>query len=258
MEKSCWVATAQASYQEAEAAIKLMMGIKVGHSTLQRLVQRSEFPEGEAPKTVRALSADGGKVRLRTEELGVSCQWRDYKAVSLHDSVCAAYFQENDALIDWVKRQPLTSSLITCLGDGHDGVWNLIAQINSEDERREVLDWFHLVENLHKVGGSLKRLRRIETSLWHGLIDEAVDELATCRGRPRHVQRFLDYLLKHRHRIINYDLAQAAGIPIGSGSVESTIKRIGSRLKLSGAQWLPSSVSQILRLRCAYLNGAFF
>ena len=178
--------------------------------------------------------------------------------MSLHDSVCAAFFQENDALIDWVRHQPLTSGLLTCLGDGHDGVWNLIAQLNSEDERREVLDWFHLVENLHKVGGSLKRLRRLESSLWHGFIDEAFDELAMCRGRPRPVQRFQDYLSKHRHRIINYDLAQAAGIPIGSGSVESTIKRIGSRLKLSGAQWSPSSVSQVLHLRCAFLNGAFF
>ena len=45
------------------------------------------------------------------------------------------------------------------------------------------------------------------------------------------------------------------GLAIGSGSVESTIKRLGARLKLSGAQWLPNSVPQMLRLRCAYLNG---
>jgi len=33
-------------------------------------------------------------------------------------------------------------------------------------ERREILDWYHLMENLHKVGGSLKRLRQAETLLW--------------------------------------------------------------------------------------------
>jgi len=42
---------------------------------------------------------------------------------------------------------------------------------------------------------------------------------------------------------------------LGSGTVESTIKRIGLRVKLSGAQWNIESVSSILSLRCAYLNG---
>jgi hypothetical protein len=47
------------------------------------------------------------------------------------------------------------------------------------------------------------------------------------------------------------------GLGIGSGPVESTVKRIGTRLKLSGAQWSPQYVSQMLRLRCAYLNRRF-
>jgi len=34
-------------------------------------------------------------------------------------------------------------------------------------ERREILDWYHNGE-LHKVGGSLKRLRQAETLLWQG------------------------------------------------------------------------------------------
>jgi hypothetical protein len=42
---------------------------------------------------------------------------------------------------------------------------------------------------------------------------------------------------------------------IGSGTVESTIKRIGLRVKISGAQWNIENVSSILALRCAYLNG---
>ena len=31
-------------------------------------------------------------------------------------------------------------------------VWNIIKQISSCEERREILDWYHLMENLHKVG----------------------------------------------------------------------------------------------------------
>jgi len=85
--------------------------------------------------------------------------WQEYR-VRLHD-LEAIYFQDNDALIEWVNHQPLASP-ITCLGDGHDGVWNINEIANGE--RREILDWYHLMENLHKVV-SLKRLRQAETLL---------------------------------------------------------------------------------------------
>jgi hypothetical protein len=39
--------------------------------------------------------------------------------------------------------------------------------------------------------------------------------------------------------------------------VESWIKQIGSRIKIIGAQWNVKNVPQILKLRCAYLNGNF-
>jgi hypothetical protein len=83
---------------------------------------------------------------------------------------------------------------------------------------------------------------------------------------PKRAQKFLAYIEKHRHRLPNYELLQTDyQISIGSGSVESAIKQIDRRLKISGArreasplgQWNTSSVNQILRLRCAYLNGQF-
>jgi hypothetical protein len=43
---------------------------------------------------------------------------------------------------------------------------------------------------------------------------------------------------------------------IGSGAVESAIKQIGARIKISGAQWKIDSVNHILSVRCAYLNGS--
>ncbi len=42
---------------------------------------------------------------------------------------------------------------------------------------------------------------------------------------------------------------------VGSGAVESTIKQIDRRLKLSGAQWKQENLSQVLAHRCTYLNG---
>lgn len=46
-------------------------------------------------------------------------------------------------------------------------------------------------------------------------------------------------------------------IAVGSGDVESAVKQMGMRVKLSGARWAPANVNQILSLRCAYLNGVF-
>jgi len=65
------------------------------------------------------------------------------------------------------------------------------------------------------------------------------------------------YLYKHRARIVNYDYYRSEGISIGSGVIESTVKQMGRRLKILGAQWKPSNVPQVLPHRCAYLNGAF-
>ena len=69
---------------------------------------------------------------------------------------------------------------LVCLGDGHDGVWNLFGQIAPASERQEILDWYHLKENLYKVGGSLKRLAQAEAFLWQGQQDKAKALFASC------------------------------------------------------------------------------
>lgn len=56
---------------------------------------------------------------------------------------------------------------------------------------------------------------------------------------------------------MEYELYQQLGIEIGSGAVESKVKQIGNRVKITGAQWKRENVAKILQLRCAYLNGAF-
>jgi hypothetical protein len=49
--------------------------------------------------------------------------------------------------------------------DGHSGIWNLYAKFNPQGETREILDWFHLVENLYKVGGSNRRISQAKKLL---------------------------------------------------------------------------------------------
>ena len=253
LEKCCLLVSANESYERSGEDIATLTGVKVSSSTQQRLVHRQALESPEVDGGIKEMSIDGGKIRLRTPK-GQPSQWRDYKGVNLHQCCVNASFRDNQGLVNWVNQQPLVSPLV-CLGDGHDGIWNLFAQVGPDLERREVLDWYHLVENLGKVGGSQRRLGAVEACLWVGDVDGAVRRFDDWQHER--VDRFIAYLAKHRHRIVNYAYYQAEGISIGSGEVESTIKQIGRRVKISGAQWHEDNVPQVLLHRCAYLNGHF-
>jgi hypothetical protein len=241
---------ANESFINAEKDIEILTGFKIPHTTQHRLINNYQLPEPKVTKKAKSLSVDGGTVRLRTT-LGGKSEWKNYKAVKIHERVGTAFFQNKEGLVDWVNQQPLSRNL-TCLGDGHDGIWNVMEQIGTIEQRREVLDWYHLMENLHKVGGSIRRLKRVENYLWQGLVDDAISVFDDLKKKP--AKNFQNYLRKHSSRIPDYQLYQELGICIGSGSVESWIKQIASRIKIVGAQWNPDNVSQILRLRCTYLN----
>jgi hypothetical protein len=116
------------------------------------------------------------------------------------------------------------------------------------------LDWYPLVEKLHKVGGSIKRLNQAEVLLWRGQVEAVIALLSDCQRKQ--AKNFCEYLRKHHHRIVNYEYYQAEGVySIGSGAVESAIKQISRRVQLSGAPWNRENVPQVLAHRWAYLNG---
>jgi hypothetical protein len=253
LERCCLLLSANEPYGRAAEDIAVLTGVKVSHSTQQRLVHRQTFQLPQSKRTVEEMSLDGGKVRLRTPQ-GQPSEWRDYKGVNLHECCVAAFFQDNAELASWVNAQPLSEPL-SCLGDGHDGIWNIYAQVGSATQRREILDWYHLVENLGKVGGSVQRLNATEACLWQGDVAGAIAQFNNWQHER--VTTFIAYLNKHRERIVNYGYYQAEGISVGSGAIESTVKQIGQRMKLSGAQWEKANVPQVLKQRCAYLNGQF-
>ena len=87
------------------------------------------------------LSVDGGSVKIRTP-LGKSSESKQYKAIKIHELGAGALYKEDEKLSSWVNKQPLAEK-VTCLGDGHDGVWNVVTQIATTDQRTEILDWYH-------------------------------------------------------------------------------------------------------------------
>ncbi len=85
---------------------------------------------------------------------------------------------------------------LVCLGDGHQGVWNLVSEFGAAQQRWEILDWYHLKENLYKVGGSIKRLKKAEAFLWRGDVEAAKTLFTILTGKK--ANNFCAYLDQHR------------------------------------------------------------
>ena len=86
LELCCLRLSANESYQNAEAEIEALTGVKVSHSTQQRRVIRQEMPTPEAKQAVGEVSIDGGKVRLRGQP-GEGGYWRDVHCSEIRRSL---------------------------------------------------------------------------------------------------------------------------------------------------------------------------
>lgn len=252
LELCCLRQSAIVSYAQAAEEVAVQTGRQVSAKTQQRLEERHTFEVPDSEMPVEQMSLDGGMIRLRTP-LAEKDEWREYKALNLgeqHQGM--AYFKDNEHLLEWANGLPL-ASIVDCLGDGHDGVWGIYAQIGHDDQRHEILDWFHLMENLHQVPLPTECLEAVRGYLWQGQVDVAITALNDADLAA--AQRFCGYLERHRERIPHYRYYQEEGWSIGSGDVESLVKRINQRTKISGASWNAERVPQVLAHRCAYLNG---
>jgi hypothetical protein len=44
------------------------------------------------------------------------------------------------------------------------------------EQRQEILDWYHLKENLYKAGGSRSTLKQAESLLWSGQVNQVINK----------------------------------------------------------------------------------
>jgi hypothetical protein len=252
LEKCCLLLSANESYQDAERDVLLLTGVKVSHSSHQRKVNKSMGCPPDMKGKLGEIAIDGGTIRIRGD-LAEKSYWKEYKTGRLGGIYYGAFYQDNESLINWINSQKLSNPLY-CIGDGHDGVWNIIREISSPSKRVEILDWYHLMENLSKIEAKKNQTEQLKAYLWTGQVQETLNYLGEVKMKGGN--QFKNYLLKHRNRIIDYHCYQWQGLcSVGSGAVESAVKQIGQRVKLTGAQWKKENVPYVLQLRCDYLNG---
>jgi Uncharacterised protein family (UPF0236) len=153
------------------------------------------------------------------------------------------------------------------VGDGASWIWKYIHSLFPQ--ARQVLDYYHCAEYLHKVakahdGASVQALQWVEaplTRLYLGHVGAVLGGLQRMQAHSEEAAKAIAncwvYLDEHRHRTF-YRQFRKGGYPLGSGGIESSNKFICHvRLKRSGAWWYETNSNQMLALRCAKYNGTF-
>jgi hypothetical protein len=151
--------------------------------------------------------------------------------------------------------------------DGASWIWKHVKLLFPS--ARQVLDYYHCKEYLHKVAkvhyeSAERALEWVEatlTRLYVGKVGWVLGGLkrmkATSEEAAKAISNCWEYLHAHRDRT-HYRQLRRGGYPIGSGGIESSNKFICHvRLKRSGAWWYELNSNQMLALRCAKYNGTF-
>ncbi len=167
---------------------------------------------------------------------------------------------------------------ITFVSDGAPWIWDRIdwilemAKIPKTILIHKVLDCCHAVgqmhaalkqfglsETMYKGLGRLhrKQIREGEWTLVVRSLEKRLSRTAKLsKDSKQLIERSINYLRHHGGAgHMDYPKCALMGIPIGSGAIESSIRRvINMRLKSNGTFWLAEHAESILQLRCHYIS----
>jgi hypothetical protein len=159
---------------------------------------------------------------------------------------------------------------IVIVSDGAEWIWNRTAELAKHlcidpGHVTRILDFYHAAQHLGNVaeavaGWSEKERRRWfrkqRRALRDGKTDQVLKAVAALRRgrRGKVIGQESAYLEKHREDM-RYPFFRSRGIPCGSGTTESGIRRvINLRLKGTGIFWREANAEAMLHLR-AYLKA---
>ncbi len=130
----------------------------------------------------------------------------------------------------------------------------------------QILDWFHAIGYLLPVAKAAFSteeaqdawVKQAKQALWDGRVDEVILgclDLARTEDSsdPAFVAaRYYD----HNRERMDYPAYRRQGYQIGSGTVESAAKQIGTmRMKVAGAIWNEDSARKVAKARAAFLSN---
>ena len=166
-----------------------------------------------------------------------------------------------------VSLKVTAASRILFVADGATWIWNripkLIRALELKTEQvQQLIDFWHAVEYLGKIADS-KNLMGSSRERWlttqkkrlrRGEIGTVVTELKTLLSgrRTKPQTTWLNYFINHglKHRRMDYSTSRRQTMPIGSGAIESAIRRVVNlRVKSNSTYWLRENAETMIRLR---------
>jgi hypothetical protein len=157
------------------------------------------------------------------------------------------------------------------IADGAPWIWKRVPWLVQAlglavEQVHELLDFYHAAQHLGQVAALHKNWSAKARTRWctqqrrlllqgHvGPVIAAIRDI--CRGRnSKAIRKHRDYFIKNQARM-TYTQLLAMKLPIGSGAIESTVRRvINLRLKGSSLFWCRASAEAILLLRSYYKAG---
>src|SRR5438270_3754765 len=279
-------------FEPAREMLEDLVGVRVSKATARRVtlttgeaalavceaeVERLKqaLPQAAGGESKQALSGDGAMVHL------IEGEWAEVKTLALGEvtrnkrgEVCTqhlSYFSrlssaasfEEAALVETHRRGLEWASEVCAVQDGAEWLQGFTDYHRADAVR--ILDFAHAAEYINEIGQAVQAaggrlparwLEGVLHRLKHQGPARVLKHLSWLGARyPSPViQEHLAYLQK-RAAYMQYPTYQAAGWPIGSGSVESANKLVvEARLKGAGMRWGRQNVNPMLVLRNAVCN----
>jgi len=239
------------------------------------------------------ISIDGGRIRIRTNKKGRKTKKgrRRYHTDWREPKLFIIYIIGDDGRIEKKFSPVIDASLngpesifallgfylhmlnirqaqcVAFIADGALWIWErakaLLRALGLQSEQVHlVLDFYHAVEHLSHLlelkgfpaADKKLYLRKYRRILLKGDSETFFEFIAslTRRSRNKAVLRERNYFNKNKEKM-KYSSFAAVGLPLGSGAVESAIRRvINMRLKGPGIFWHEDTANEMLMLRCYY------
>ena len=184
-----------------------------------------------------------------------------------------------DDFYELLKTQLLSINLeeaaeIVFCADGGNGIWSRTEELINDLElkqAKQILDYTHAKQNIDIVKKTIadrlklsdkeskKLSKQIKALLWNGDIN-GITELVKARlnGKWKALKLALKKLDNYfgEHDRFQYELFRNKGLPTGSGTIESAIRRIiNLRVKGAGIFWSREHAENIIFLRSLVLTG---
>ena len=242
------------------------------------------------------VSTDGGRIRIRKKKKGkkgkggkdrYDAQWREPRLIiivsvdeqgrqksSFSPIIDATMGGPNTAfsLIKfYLKQFSLKDTKISFVSDGAKWIWNRVNNLfnNLGIENVEViyvLDYYHASQHLSSMIAAKTTWKEPKRKSWvkkmkkwllEGKIQDVIQDMEqiTKGTRNKTLKKELKYFKSHIQHM-DYKNVREKGLPIGSGTVESAIRRvINLRLKGPGIIWNLDGAEEMLLLRSFFKAG---